>query len=172
MYSVYMATIASARAHAFTAAAYTGWFRYSGQVGSARRSARIASARGASMRSDRIPCVTAAVLPGSNGAQEYPMSDQPPPLFGLDDVTAHLEALFLIAEADEAHVSTGLEERLDMLLGRQDLDLRAVIRYLAGYAAALCRTATHHTPDKPGPGAQELIAEVSRIVSLSVPRPE
>ena len=31
------------------------------------------------------------------------MSD---PLFGIEDVSAHLEALFLIAEADEAHVST------------------------------------------------------------------
>lgn len=96
----------------------------------------------------------------------------PPPLFGPDDVTSHLEALFLIAEAEEAHVSTRLEERLDMLFERDGLDLRAVIRYLAGYAAALCRSATVHTPDKPGPAPQELLASVSRIVSLSVPRPE
>ncbi len=59
-----------------------------------------------------------------------------------------------------------------MLLGRQDLDLHAVISYLVGYAAALCRSATHHTPDKPGPTAQELLASVATIVSLSVPRPD
>ena len=59
-----------------------------------------------------------------------------------------------------------------MLLGRQDLDLRAVIRYLADYAAALCRCATPHTPDKPGPTAQELLASVATVVSLNVPRPD
>ena len=55
-----------------------------------------------------------------------------------------------------------------MLLGRQDLDLRAVIRY----PSVLWRCATHHTPDKPDPTAQELLASVATIVSLSVPRPD
>ncbi len=43
---------------------------------------------------------------------------------------------------------------------------------LADYAAALCRSATHHTPDNPSPTAQELLASVAMIVSLSVPRPD
>ena len=100
-------------------------------------------------------CVTAAVLPGSNGGHEYPREPErraARPRHGRG-------SLLLPASAEPG-------------LPRQDLDLRAVIRYLADYAAALCRSATYHTPDKPGPTAQELLASVAMIVSLSVPRPD
>lgn len=92
------------------------------------------------------------------------------PLFGLEDVNAHLEALFLIAEADEAGISPRFEDRLDMMLERQDL--RAIIRYLAAYGATLCRQANQHIPGEPGPSVHEIIHGVAKIVSLSVPRPE
>jgi hypothetical protein len=102
-----------------------------------------------------MSCVTAAVLPDSNGGHEYPREPErrasrlrygrgQPPASGVRGT----------------YLSTRFEERLDMLLGRQDLDLHPVIRYLVGYAAALRRSATHHTPDKPGPTAQELLASV------------
>lgn len=70
MYSVYISSIASARARACTARSYTGSSRYAGQDGFARSRSRTSSARGVSSRGDWIPDFSAAKFPASNGAQE------------------------------------------------------------------------------------------------------
>jgi hypothetical protein len=110
--------------------------------------------------------VTAAVLARLKRRPEYPRAGAP------SESAAPRPRQPPASGVCETYLSTTFEERLDMLLGRQDLDLHAIIRYLAGYAAALCRSATHHTPDKPGPTAQELLASVATIVSLGAPRPD
>jgi hypothetical protein len=94
----------------------------------------------------------------------------PQPNFSLGDVNAHLEALFLIIDADEGAVSPALEDRLDWTCERDDV--KAIIRYLAAYAAALCRRAYQRTADDPGPTVNDVLHAVSKVVSHSVPRPE
>ena len=90
----------------------------------------------------------------------YP--DQP-----LTDVTAHLEALFLIADANKPDPGRFID-RLTMAAHREDA--AAVMLYLATYAAALARRLREHNalPSE----AQDFLHDIGALVAATVPRPE
>ncbi len=97
------------------------------------------------------------------------MTDQHPD-FSQRDTNAHVEALFLIIEADEGSISPRFEDHLEWAYAREDA--REIMRYLAVYAAALGRRAYAPGPDGPGKTVKELLDEVAKIVSHSLPRPD
>lgn len=85
----------------------------------------------------------------------------------LEDVSAHLEALFLITDASRGDMEA-ITSRLAITAHRDNTP--AVMRYLATYAAALARRLREHQalPSEP----PEFLSDIAHLVAASVPRPE
>lgn len=85
----------------------------------------------------------------------------------LNDVNAHLEALFLIGDMSKPDPSV-IEHRLALTSHREDA--ADIMRYLAGYAAVLLRR-LHEFKQLPSEPTEYLL-DVGELVAESAPRPE
>lgn len=86
---------------------------------------------------------------------------------GLSDVNAHLDALFLIADAEAGNIAR-IRDRIPLTLGQDNA--AAVMLYLASYSASLLRRLRqlNALPSEPG----KFLGDIETLVANTVPRPE